>query len=131
MTSDNILYILFHYNCYMTTYHLDINNDLLKQYFNWYFDLRSKGISYSEIKSNVLNNEKFNIVKFYLNPMDFQDHFKNFNPEDSDAEAYERDLASQALLKSNYIGSWLLRHSSKNRTEGSSVKRYYAVSYLE
>ena len=133
MSSDTILYIQFHWSCYWESIALDkLTSEKINDCFAWYHNLRKKGISYREIKTDQKYKENFNIVRHYLTPTDFQEHFKNFDPNDSEAEAYERDLAEKALQKSQLKGSWLIRHSSKNRSDSiNNYTRYYAISYLD
>jgi len=134
MSSDTILYIMFAMNCHLSTSNITI--EYIQKCFEWYSNLRKKGITFKDIRNE--HKEKFNIVKYYLTPIDFQEHFRNYNSSDSEAESYERDLAEKALIQSNEIGSWLIRHSSKNRPTNQEELnylnnlgiRYYAISYL-
>jgi hypothetical protein len=139
MSSDTILYILFHSSCYINTHHIDLDQCVLDECFSWYHNMRRKGKTFDEIRLSQQFKEKYNIVKYYLTPVDFQEHFRSFDPKDSNSEVYERDLAEKALINSGEIGSWLIRHSSKNRPESKDMQnylnnfgiRYYAISYLE
>lgn len=137
MSNDEILYIIFALNCYLTT--KDINLNIFDEYVEWYINLRKSGKSFKDIRSNQEYRDKFNIIRYYLTPTDFQEHFKLFNPNDSNAETYERDLAQKALIKSGETGKWLIRHSSKNRPKNEQKYnylirfgiRYYVISWLE
>jgi hypothetical protein len=138
LTPEEIAYVLFHNDCYRETKNLLIDQETLNSFVNWYFDMRKGGHSMYDLAINPETKEAYNIVRFFMSPTDFQSHFRNFNPQNSTQETYERDLAEKALRDNGKTGSWLLRHSSYNRPVGEENQRklkrmgirYYALSYI-
>lgn len=132
-------YIKFHYDCYEYTDDMILSPETLTSFFTWYDKMRKIGKEVRQLKEAPDTEEAFNIVRFYLTATDFQSHFKEFNPLDSEQERYERDLAEKALRQGETSGLWLLRHSSLNRpvTPEAIEKlqvlgvRYYALSYID
>lgn len=131
--------INFYFECYKYTQKLEISEEILNKFFLWYSQTRRlKTVRYL-LRDSLETSEAYSLVNYFLTATDFQSHFRNFDPQDSGKQAYERDLAQKALLSENVRGKWLLRHSSRNRpsskekqdkitTEG---RRYYALTYMD
>lgn len=138
LTQEELQYIKFHDECYKYTGDMELSPETLQQFFTWYADSRRAGATVEALRDSPDTAQAYNIVRYYLTATDFQSHFRNFNPTDSDKEAYERDLAEKALRTSKTIGKWLLRHSSRNRPVSEEAQdklqrlgyRYYALSYI-
>lgn len=139
LPDEVIKYIKFHVDCYDVTKDMLLSQETLRAFFNWYGEIRKSTIPIEQLKTSRETQEAYNIVRFYMTATDFQDHFKSFDPANSDQERYERDLAEKALRERAKIGTWLLRHSSYNRPVDNKVKeilkktgiRYYALSYID
>lgn len=139
LPNEVLEYIKFHVNCYDTTKDMLLSPETLRSFFNWYSESRKAQRSVKDLKTAPETAQAYNIVRFYMTATDFQDHFKSFDPANSDQERYERDLAEKALRERAKIGTWLLRHSSYNRPVDNKVKeilkktgiRYYALSYID
>jgi hypothetical protein len=137
LPQENI-YIKFHYDCYVHTNNMQLSWEILDNMFTWY-DIIRRTHSIKQLEANHDSREVLDIVRCFLTITDFQSHFREFNPSDSESERYERDLAEKALTEGTTTGLWLLRHSSKNRpgtpeeVENLRVTgtRYYAVSYVD
>lgn len=138
LSASELQYIKFHYDCYQYTKDMELTHDRLSDFFIWYDESRKIGKTIPDLRLAPETAQAFKIVEFYLTATDFQSHFKEFNPADSEQEKYERDLAEKALREGAINGSWLLRHSSKNRpvTNEAMEKlriagiRYYALSHI-
>lgn len=134
-----IKYIELHDKCYTETKNLDLSAETLNNLYDWYQKSRKKGFSVQYLATQPETMQAYNIVKYYMTATDFQSHFKNFNPNDSNQERYERDLAEKALHEQKTPGSWLLRHSSYNRPIDENTTeffrkcgiRYYVLSYID
>lgn len=132
------IYIKFRHDCYVHTDNIELSLEILDNMFTWY-DVSRKSHSIKELESNRNTREAVDIVRCFLTITDYQSHFREFNPLDSESEQYERDLAEKALITGMKSGLWLLRHSSKNRpqteTEVKNLRkmgiRYYALSYVD
>jgi len=138
LTQEELQYIKFHDDCYKYTGDMQLAPETLQQFFTWYADSRRAGATIETLRDSPDTEQAYKIVRYYLTATDFQSHFRDFNPTDSDKEAYERDLAEKALRTSKTIGKWLLRHSSRNRPVSQEAQdklqrlgyRYYALSYI-
>lgn len=131
-------YIQLNVECYDLTGDMLLTPESLQAFFTWYDESRNNGVSIYQLMNDPTTSEAYNIVRFYLTATDFQAHFKDFDPADSDQERYERDLAEKALRGRKRVGTWLLRHSSYNRPVEDTAKellqrtgvRYYALSFI-
>ena len=138
LKAHEIQYIKFHHECYLYTKDMILTPETLSSFFLWYDESRKSGESVPDLRLSPQTAEAFKIVRFYLTATDFQSHFREFNPTDSEQEKYERDLGEKALRTGAINGSWLLRHSSWNRpvTQEAiellrkSGTRYYALSVI-
>jgi len=133
-------YIKSQNDCYDLTKDMLLSPSLLDDIFTWYDDSRNGNSTMESLANNIdpQVRQTFNIVKYYLTPLDFQSHFKWFNPEDSNADKYERDLANKSLSNKK-VGTWLIRYSSLNRSldpstllinEHNGIK-FYVLSYIQ
>ena len=138
LTNEELEYVRFHNECYRDTRDMELSPETLQKFFTWYSDSRKAGVSREVLRDSPDTQQAYNIVRYYLTATDFQSHFRDFDPTDSDKEAYERDLAEKALRESGTVGTWLLRHSSRNRPVGKEAQdrlqklgyRYYALTYV-
>lgn len=138
LKSEEISYIKFHDKCYRETHGMLLTESSLACFFSWYEKMRSTGTSLDGLRNSRDWTHAYSIVRYYLTATDFQSHFVNFNPIHSNKYAFERDLAENALRARKDIGTWLIRHSSRNRPacneEWERLQRfgirYYALSFI-
>lgn len=134
-----INYIKFRAECYNDTRDMLLTKEILEKTFSWYENERRAGITVDQLKTSPETEQNYKIVRYYMTAIDFQSHFKQFDPADSDQERYERDLAEKALRNGGRKGLWLLRHSSYNRPGKKETIdrlrrygiRYYALSFVD
>ena len=139
LCKETLQYIKSYEECYEMSKDMLLSPQVLQQFFTWYITRRKAEVTVEQLKTNVSTYQAYNIVRLYMTATDFQDHFRNFDPENSDYERYERHLAEKALQKRKQIGTWLLRHSSYNRPNNEEDMlnlrrkgiRYYAISYID
>jgi hypothetical protein len=118
-------FVQFYYKINNNTY----SPDEVLDAFDWYTNLLLHGCSMAEL---LKHREKYNIVRYFLHPLDLHEHFKQYPPYSLTDETvqFEREQAIKALTGQEK-GSWLIRHSSYNRsTATSKTARYYALSYV-
>ena len=138
--SENVLnYIKMHLECYENTQNVILKPDTLARFYSWYEQSRKSGLTPNELETHTdpYIAERYKIVKYYMTATDFESHFHNFNPEDTNEARYERALAEKALILSK-PKTWLIRHSSLNRPGNEEDRklllaqgtRYYVLSYL-
>lgn len=131
--------VVFNNNCYNETHNLVLAPETLAGFYSWYDQSRMNRMPVSYLRDSPDTAEAYKIVKYYMTITDFQEHFKEFNPVDAKAEAYERVLAEGALNEKRQRGAWLLRHSSLNRPATPEERqwlklsgtRYYALTYMD
>src|SRR3972149_2709437 len=86
---QELAYVKFRDDCYKETANIDIKPKL----FQWYEAQRKAGTSIESLSTT----EDYKMVRYYMTINDFQSHFRDFNPQDSQQNTYERDLAEKVL----------------------------------
>lgn len=131
--------VQFNWNCYNYTKDMELSPEILAGFYDWYDQSRMSDKTVDFLRINPETAQAYNIVRYYMTITDLQSHFKHFDQNDANAEAYERVLATKTLYEKYVKGSWLLRHSSKNR-EGTALDKelrkelgihYYVISYMD
>lgn len=131
---DEINYITFYHECWNLLNKYKYNKDDIKTIYDTYITMM-KSYTLNQINSDPKLQGYHNLARCLLSINNFEDHFKHYDATDSSSDRVER-VQSRKVLQASQNGSWLLRHSSYNRTldepSGSLKKRgirYYALSY--